>query len=201
LVQYGNVLKKEVYRSLFQYVVKNEKMFVDAEVVNSYSPEEYKDWRKSKVLYDSDLKEYVPYFKNIIKKKFGEVCQCLNIKPFEIHSLDIQVTSHNDGDQFKLHQDKDEVHDVTEDRMITFVYYFHSPVKKFNGGELLFPGNGRMIVEPVNNTIIFFNPILVHQVLPVSCPDKKFRSGRFSVNGWVLKKPNHRKTSARKRIN
>lgn len=187
LVQYGDVLKKEVNKNLLKYIVSKENLFKDTGGANYSSHEMYHDWRKSKVLYKKDFQEFVPYLEKFIKKHFQEIYQSLKIEPFKIHDIDFQLTSHNDGERFKLHKDKSTP--ATEERMVTFVYYFHAPVKKFSGGELLFSEGGRMMVEPVNNTIVFFNPTHTHEVLDVSCPSKKFKDGRFTINGWILKEP------------
>jgi SM-20-related protein len=185
LVQFGDVLKKEVNKNLLQYIVSKEKLFKDTGGANYSSYEIYHDWRKSKVLYKKDFQDFVPHLEKFIKKHFVKVCQCLEMEPFKIHDIDYQLTSHNDGERFKMHKDKSTP--ATEERMVTFVYYFNSPVKKFTGGELLLSEGGRMLVEPVNNTIVFFNPTHTHEVLEVSCPSKKFKDGRFTINGWILK--------------
>jgi Rps23 Pro-64 3,4-dihydroxylase Tpa1-like proline 4-hydroxylase len=94
---------------------------------------------------------------------------------------------------FKVHQDRTTsaaTDEITKNRVLTFVYYFHSPVKKFTGGNLVFPSNGGITIEPVNNSIVFFSPILWHEVLPVTCPSKEFINGRFTINGWIIKE-NH----------
>jgi SM-20-related protein len=187
LIQYSNVLKKEANKNLLNYIATREKLFAYTGGKAYSSIKKYHEWRKSKVLYHWDFKEFVPHFEEVIHKHFEEVCKRLNIEPFKIQRIDFQLTSHNDGEQFRLHKDKSTK--LTEDRMITFVYYFHSAVKKFTGGELLFPENGRIKVEPVNNTIVFFDPTLTHEVLQVSCPSKKFEDGRFTINGWVNREP------------
>jgi len=185
LVQYGDVLKEEENINLFNYIVTKEKLFKDTGGINYSSLEFYHKWRKSKILYFSDFKEFTPNLEQFIRQHFIEVCERLKIEPFKIHDIDFQLTSHNDGEQFMIHKDKGTKE--TEGRMLTFVYYFHSLSKKFSGGELLFPENGNISIEPVNNTIIFFNPTLSHKVLPVSCPSKEFKDGRFTVNGWIQK--------------
>ena len=41
------------------------------------------------------------------------------------------------------------------------------------------------LIEPRNNSIIFFLSRYMHEVLPVSCPSQSFADSRFTVNGWV----------------
>ena len=41
------------------------------------------------------------------------------------------------------------------------------------------------IVEPRNNSIVFFNAAVMHEIMPVVVPSKQFRDSRFTVNGWV----------------
>ncbi len=185
VIQYADVLKNETNKALLRNILSKEKLFKFTGGANYSSYEIYHDWRKSQVLYKKDFIDFVPHLEKFIKKHFNEICQCLKIEPFKIHDIDYQLTSHNDGELFKLHKDKSTP--ATEERMITFVYYFNSPVKKFSGGELLFPEGGDLLIKPVNNTIVFFNPTHTHEVLKVSCPSKKFKDGRFTINGWILK--------------
>jgi Rps23 Pro-64 3,4-dihydroxylase Tpa1-like proline 4-hydroxylase len=185
LVQYADVLEEELNKNLLNYIVGKEKSFKYTGGANYSEYEIYHEWRKSKVIYRKEFADFIPPLEKFIREHFEEVCASLRIEPFAIHGFDFQLTSHNDGEQFKLHKDKSTP--ITENRMVTFVYYFHSKVKKFSGGELLFPEGGRIMTEPVNNTIVFFNPTHTHEVLQVSCPSKKFEDGRFTINGWILK--------------
>jgi Rps23 Pro-64 3,4-dihydroxylase Tpa1-like proline 4-hydroxylase len=176
VIQYGDVLNKEVNQNLFQYAIAQKKLFTTYSVM-----------RMPKVLFRWDFENFIPYFERVAGKHFNEVCQCLRIEPFKIHKIDYQLAIYNEWEPFLLHWDKGGRR--MEDRMITFVYYFHSPEKKFSGGELHFPENGSIKVEPTNNTMVFSNPTLSHGVMPVTCVGNKFKNGRFAVTGWIMKEP------------
>lgn len=81
-------------------------------------------------------------------------------------------------------------------RVLTYVYYFHREPKSFTGGELviydsksengyLVAAKSHKVIQPTNNTIIFFPSQCMHEVLPVSCPSEYFADSRFTINGWL----------------
>jgi Rps23 Pro-64 3,4-dihydroxylase Tpa1-like proline 4-hydroxylase len=70
-------------------------------------------------------------------------------------------------------------------RLLSFVYYFHKEPKTYTGGELIIHGKDLLNIEPVNNMIIFFDPMLLHEVTVVSSPGKICENGRFTLNGWI----------------
>ena len=41
------------------------------------------------------------------------------------------------------------------------------------------------IVEPRNNSIVFFNAAIMHEVTKVQVPSQEFGDSRFTVNGWI----------------
>lgn len=146
------------------------------------------NWRHSLLLDRAYLQEFRKLLTERVISLSTTVIQELNILPFERDGIEIQITSHNHGEFFKPHIDKGR--GITQNRMVTFVYYFHSLPKMFTGGQLLFLRNKPkpLIIEPDNNTIVFFDSSLLHAVHPISCPSKQFAHGRFTVNGWIRKK-------------
>ena len=104
------------------------------------------------------------------------------------------MTAHNDGDFFKVHRDSGD--QETAARELTFVYYFHREPKGYTGGELLLfdprlvdgglvKADSFSVIEPRNNSMLFFPSRCDHEVLAVHCPSEKFADSRFTVNGWV----------------
>ena len=118
-----------------------------------------------------------------VKNKLPEVLQQLQIGSFDPDKYEVQLTVHNDGHFYKPHSDNGSPQN--QKRVITFVYYFHSLPKAFSGGDLLILTNPPHIIQPQNNSIVFFDSSLLHSVHPVQCPDKKFEHGRFTLNGWI----------------
>jgi SM-20-related protein len=118
----------------------------------------------------------------------------LGIAPFTPAEIEVQVTAHNDGNYFKLHNDNGSPD--TASRGLTYVYYFFNEPKAFSGGVLrlydsvVAGGQYRCgplahEIEPKNNSIILFAPHCHHEVLRVDCPSGAFLDSRFTVNGWL----------------
>jgi SM-20-related protein len=129
-----------------------------------------------------------------IRAIMPEVMEQLRMGAFAVGKIDCQITANVDGSYFKAHTDAG--YDGPIKRELTYVYYFNRDPKGFTGGELRIYDdalrNGKFvateffqIVEPRNNSIVFFNAALMHEVMPVVVPSKQFRDARFTVNGWV----------------
>ena len=123
-----------------------------------------------------------------------DVLRKLNIPPFPIADIEVQLTAHNDGNYYKVHNDNGSPDTAT--RVFTYVYYFYREPKPFSGGELLIydskiennfyvQADSCQTVEPHNNSIVFFLSRYLHEVLPVRCPSKAFADSRFTINGWL----------------
>ena len=122
------------------------------------------------------------------------VYQRINITPSGDGRLELQMTSHNDGDYFKLHNDNGSPD--TADRVVSFVYYCNLLPKRFSGGELRLydsrvensywvAADTFQTVEPINNSIVFFPSRLLHEVMLIQCESRAFADSRFTLNGWV----------------
>jgi len=146
------------------------------------------NYRHSLSLRPKDFIDYYKILKRKIKEEFPVIVEKLGIEPFELGNVEMHLTSHNHGEFYKPHIDNGQ--GKLKHRVITFVYYFHSLPKKFEGGQLLFLKNKPkpLIVQPDNNSIVFFNSSFLHAVHPVTCPSQKFEDGRFTLNGWIWKK-------------
>jgi len=129
-----------------------------------------------------------------IRAIMPEVMEQLRIGAFTVGKIDCQITANVDGSYFKAHTDAG--HDGPIKRVLTYVYYFNRDPKGFTGGELRIYDdelrNGKFvatesfqIVEPRNNSIVFFNAAVMHEIMSVVVPSKQFRDARFTVNGWV----------------
>ncbi len=101
-----------------------------------------------------------------------------------------QVTSHGDGDFYRIHSD----HGSTYPRLLSFVFYFSQQPQQFEGGELqLLDSDLRnecyirkgTLLEPTHNSIIVFPSRYFHQVLPVKSSKIDRKYGRNSINGWL----------------
>ncbi len=179
-VQYCNFLNFRENEELFDFVTNTALEFEKAGVTTNRE-----DWRHAKVVFqDERLNRFRLILKKQITAKYQEVCNLLKITPLTDYGVDIQLTYHNDGDFFKLHTD---VGKETENRSLTFVYYFNKEPKQFDGGELVIYSEPSNSISPQNNMIVFFKPDMYHEVTPITCPSQAFEDSRFTLNGWVLK--------------
>lgn len=185
-----NFLPKDQHQQLIQYAIANEAKFVP-----SQNSDHDTDYRRSWVLYE--FPEFSGIILNYVQMLIPQVLKSLKMQPFEISYIESQITAHNHGNYYKVHNDNGSP-DV-EDRELTYVYYFYKEPKQFSGGELLIydaeiknnmfgKADTYKTYTPHNNTLIFFPSYFMHEVLPVSCPSQKFADSRFTVNGWVRRK-------------
>jgi SM-20-related protein len=187
--QYDDFLTPDECRQLLAYTLDNEDKFE----VSTTSTNE-KDYRSSRVLYAISESPWRKTFADRLRVYLPQVLHEFNVASFPIGQIEIQLTAHNDGQYYKVHNDSGS--QDTEPRQVSYVYYFNKEPKGFSGGELkLYDGrveNGYIvgaapyrIVEPRNNSIAIFLSGAHHEVLPVRCPSGAFADGRFTVNGWI----------------
>jgi Rps23 Pro-64 3,4-dihydroxylase Tpa1-like proline 4-hydroxylase len=117
----------------------------------------------------------------------------LQVTPFDTPKLETELVAHGDGAFYKRHVDTrtarhGEAHDL---RVLSGVYYFHAEPKAFTGGALRLyalggtKGENFVDIEPVNNSLLVFPSWAPHEVMPVSCPSKRFIDSRFAINCWL----------------
>lgn len=186
-VQIDNFLTIEEHQRLLNYVFQRESAFVPTSTSTGDL-----DYRRSMILHS--FPEFSQIVVNRIQAILPDVFRKLNLPSFAIAEIEAQLTSHNDGNYYKVHNDNGSPDTAT--REFTYVYYFHQEPKAFSGGELLIydskiennfyvKADSYKRVEPRNNSIVFFLSRYLHEVLPVSCPSKAFADSRFTINGWV----------------
>ncbi|MEH2204685.1 MAG: 2OG-Fe(II) oxygenase [Nostoc sp.] len=186
-IQIDNFLKPEEHKNLVKYVLEKESDFLPSNTSTNDI-----NYRQSMVVYS------FPEFSELILKRIQamipDILSKLNLPSFSISQIESQLTAHNDGNYYKLHNDNGSPDTAT--RELTYVYYFYQEPKSFSGGELLIYDskieNNVYVntetfktVEPRNNSIVFFPSRYMHEVLPVKCPSQAFGDSRFTINGWV----------------
>lgn len=186
-VQIDNFFSAPEYEQLIKYVLAKESNFVST----STSTNDV-NYRHSMVLYS--FSEFAELIVHKIHKIMPDVMSKLGMSSFPISQIESQLTSHNDGNYYKIHNDNGSPDTAT--RELTYVYYFNREPKRFSGGELLIydskiennfyvQAESFKTIEPRNNSIVFFFSRYMHEVLPVQCPSKAFADSRFTINGWV----------------
>jgi len=185
-----NFLSEEQNKELLEKTL-NHKGWKDSTIVNSES-----EYRKSKVVYHLS-NDIISLFEGKIKDVYRGVLPELDMEDFDISKIEIQMTSSNNGDFFKVHPDADYIRgrgDVKK-RKLSFVYYYFNEPKPFTGGDLKiyeFKNDDRTIhdnekfetIVPENNMLIFFECDYWHEVEMVNC-DPSFENSRFTVNSWI----------------
>ena len=188
-VKVDNFLTPEEHQQVLDIALSKQSEFVDSKTVTNAV-----DYRKSCILYATLFPDYYHLVKKKILSLYPLVLQHLNHPEFAVSKVEMQMTAHNDGCFYKVHTDASS--EKTKDRQLTYVYYFNQEPKQFSGGELKiydtelknnsFQQKERSkIIEPQNNSLIFFNSRCKHEVLPISCPSQEFQHGRFTLNGWL----------------
>jgi Rps23 Pro-64 3,4-dihydroxylase Tpa1-like proline 4-hydroxylase len=186
-IQLDNFLTDEELQRLVNFTLERENEFVSTTTSTGDL-----DYRKSVVLHS------FPEFSELIAKRIREVApdvrSKLGIPQFAITQIEAQLTGHNDGNYYKVHNDNGSADTAT--RELTYVYYFYREPKGFSGGELVIydskiennyyvKADSYHTVEPRNNSIVFFASRYMHEVLPIHCPSRQFADSRFTINGWI----------------
>lgn len=186
-LQIDNFLSAEAHARLIAYAIEHESEFapsnVDADVTG---------YRHSLVLHD--FPEFSLLMRKSIEDRMDSLLAFFQLPGFTVFDIECQLTAHNDGHFYKVHNDNGSA--GTANRMISYVYYFNQQPKAYTGGELRLydtrvqnniyvADDNYHDVVPRDNSIVFFLPRYLHEVLPVSCPDRKFANSRFTINGWV----------------
>jgi Rps23 Pro-64 3,4-dihydroxylase Tpa1-like proline 4-hydroxylase len=196
-----NFLTKQELRGLMEYTLTHEADFTPGSIIpnEKASASTVPDYRRSRVLFE--FGEYRTLIEDRILANLPMVLKALRRDAFQLWYIDSQITASNDGDFYKAHRDNGASEPVDIPlRQLSFVYYFHSEPKAFDGGQLRFndwAGAGLEDVEQVStrtmiprqNTIVFFPSSYEHEVLRVRCPSSKFAHSRFTANGWLIREP------------
>lgn len=133
-----------------------------------------------------------------VRAVMPEVLAAIRLPMVPVGVIEAQITANTDGSFFGIHTDADYATQTL--RHLTYVYYFNGEPLGFEGGVLrvyddvlrnnkLARSDTYQEVFPRHNTIVFFWARAMHEVEPVRVPSKAFRDSRFTVNGWVNRRP------------
>ena len=186
-IKFLNFLSPQEHQNMVEWVLKHEQKF---ELSKSSSSQD--NYRRSLVML------LTPEAEILIAQRITPVVHLamekLSVSGLNLDKIEAQITAHNDGNYYKTHNDNGMP--PLDQRELTYVYYFYREPKAFSGGELVLydekkegdrslKADSFKLIEPTNNSIIFFHSRHWHQVLPVSCPSGSFADSRFTINGWV----------------
>ncbi len=188
-IQLQDFLSVMELEHLFNFVTEQENSFLPT--ANSANDPDY---RRSMFL--PIFEQFSALLISRVKAAVPQLVSQFKIAPFQIDYVEAQLTAHNDGNYYKVHNDSGSPDSAT--RELSYVYYFNREPKAFFGGELVIydskiennfyvAADSFKTVQPLNNSIVFFLSRYMHEVLPVSCPSQAFADSRFTINGWVRK--------------
>lgn len=194
-IEIENFLTETEQEELWQFTKNQAQNFVLSDVYNQKLPVSDRQYHRHSLILDQPF-TLSHLIVEKVRQVLPKILAKLQTQEFPIGSIEAQLTAHNDGEYFKLHNDNGV--EAVFSRILTFVYYFHQQPKAFTGGELRiydgkfegeqskkFVPTGYHVVVPRNNCIVFFPSQMMHEVTQVQCPSQKFLDGRFTVNGWV----------------
>ncbi len=184
---YSDLFGPQVNAQLLDFALSRESVFSPSKTIGD--DPRFADWRRSVVIFADQLGPVSARIEAAVRALAPQVLGPLGIGPMQDSWIELQMTAHGDGQYYHWHTDNGSPQ--TRTRALTFVYYLHALPKGFSGGELVIhpPGGERVVIEPRNDSMVFFAAGTRHEVLPVVCPGNRFRDGRFTLNGWVHHRP------------
>ena len=190
--RYNDFLDSSTHAALLEWAIENEAKFKPTTLTGGK-----RDPSKRMSLSVRDFGPMMPVLRQRVLDLVPALIRDLRVTPFEPSATELELVASNDGAVFKRHIDTftGDKRDGS-DRLVSAVYYFHAEPKAFSGGALRFypfPFVAEDIdsnfddVQPEQNTLVAFPSWALHEVLPVSCPSRRFSDSRFSVNFWALR--------------
>ncbi len=190
-VQIENVLTARQHQELLAFVASREKDFVATSMIDGLP-----NHRASTVIYD--FEPFAALIRSRIAHLLPKACEMLGLQ-VPAGAVDAQLTAHNDNNFYRMHNDNAAGPAVT--RVLTFVYYFNRQPRAYSGGELRiydrevkdglrYAADSYKTIEPVDNSMVFFDAGDYHEVMPVHCQTLNFLDSRFTINGWVNRSVN-----------
>lgn len=188
-LQIDNFLSEEEYQKVLDTAFNKQSKFYDSRTVTNTE-----NYRQSLILPGKEFSEVYYLIKSKLLDTFPSLINKLKHPEFSVSHVEMQMTAHNDGAFYKAHTDAGS--EKTKTRELTYVYYFYQEPKQFSGGNLMIydtemqgkkfiQKENSKVIEPRNNSIVFFNSRCKHEVLPISCDSNEFKASRFTLNGWL----------------
>jgi Rps23 Pro-64 3,4-dihydroxylase Tpa1-like proline 4-hydroxylase len=186
------LLQPDEHRRLLDYALAHEADFGDSSVYNAdQTSTEDSGHRRSRSFFDLDA--VWDLFEPRLTHLLPYVRQELGVPWFRLEKIERQLHVHGDGDFFAKHTDN-AYGDVVW-RRLSAVYYFFETPKRFAGGELclydVLDVDGRSdaapsctVLDPVDNSLVFFASDVVHEVRPVQRAASEFAARRFTITFW-----------------
>jgi Rps23 Pro-64 3,4-dihydroxylase Tpa1-like proline 4-hydroxylase len=189
-------LDERMVAGLLAYAASRQSDFATATVIKNRKNVDNPCFRVAMKL--RDLGEFKKVLETKILELLPRLTGDLRVTPVHAPKLEFELVAHGDGAFFKRHVDTVTVDnpELKRIRILSGVYYFNVEPKAFTGGALRLhaiggkEGENFIDIDPVRNSLLVFLSWAPHEVMPVSCPSKRFIDSRFAINCWVwVKKP------------
>ncbi|MET8754300.1 2OG-Fe(II) oxygenase [Streptomyces sp. NPDC004667] len=186
--RFENFLGAERADALLEYAIGRQGDFTAGTVPDPLTGEESHKGRDSLVL---------PVTSGVFSRHLADclplVQESLGHRAALDRSLTV-LTAHGDGGHYGMHTDASRVPDVST--AVSAVYYLHRRPRGFGGGQLRLhdtvvdghrarPSQTYRTIEPEHDTIVFFPAAAFHEVVPSTCPSRRFADHRFTLTTWI----------------
>lgn len=140
----------------------------------------------------SDSRPAAKILKQALKPVVQELAAELGVTIPDKPIYDGSLTAHTDGAFYKPHIDLGGP-GIHRTRALSAVYYFFNTPKRFEGGDLRLYSIGKpgefVDIPALDNQLVVFPSMVLHEVRPVTVPSGKFEDARFAFNIWVHRLP------------
>ena len=176
-----NFLPVEDHANLLQWTLGNEPAFAPAKVHTGVDD----NLRRALIL--QDIGPFKLPFAKLASSHYRNWLTQMNLPPFDVSGVELELAAHNDGAHFTRHTDTQTAMGQGTHRALSAVYYFFREPKSFTGGHLRLFSNDESYtdIQPAQNTLAVFPSFVPHQVMQVQCPSRHFADSRFAINCWL----------------
>jgi hypothetical protein len=113
-----------------------------------------------------------------------DVAPRCGLSPFDPADVDMQVMSKSNASL------EPTCNAIVDDRVIGFVLFLHREPRPFEGGTLhLRSATDEVIIEPSQNSIVFFRSSIAVQTGAVRTSSGALIDSRLTLEGWIRKHP------------
>ena len=195
---FHNVLGAERVAALLDYVAERQADFRASPVRNRKSGERFVDTKYRVCVSTRELGGYEAPMQAFAEAVTPQALAAFNLVEPQVELQEFTMMSYGDGGYFRRHIDTDER--VNRVRLLSFVYYFATTPRRFEGGQLrlhgfpiIFPGKApgpapTVDVQPDTNSLVVFPSWLHHEVLPVRVASGAWMDSRFTIGCWLHRK-------------
>jgi hypothetical protein len=195
---FHKVLGTERVAALLDYVAERQADFKASPVRNRKSGERFVDKNFRDCVSLLDLGAFAAPMRAFADAVTPQALDAFNLVEPQVELREFTIMAYGDGGYFRTHIDTDER--VTRVRLLSFVYYFATTPRRFEGGQLrlhgfpmIFPGKAAgpaptVDVQPDTDSLVVFPSWLRHEVLPVRVASGAWMDSRFTIGCWLHRK-------------